>query len=152
MVRYPPVRVGRRFCVGVRKGRHHTKVTYSTLPWVPRWGELCRVGSVLCVGINTTISWKTTGLSSSFPILIGYLPYLTITLPTQAKFPSLTWVPTLISPPHATLTAKHTQTCLTLPHPTAKDWLNIRPKRLTKLGWNDPWGPKRPVTKTRPDM
>ena len=55
----------------------------------------------------------------SFPILIGYLPYLTITLSAQAKFPSLSFVPTLISPPQAILTTKQTQTCLTLPHPTA---------------------------------
>ena len=98
---------------------------------------------------TSKLSWSW---SWSFPTLIGYLPYLTITLPTQAKFPSLTWVPTLISPPHATLTTKHSQTCITLPHPTAIDWLNIRPKRLAKLGWNDSWGPKRPVTKARPDM
>ena len=36
------VEVGRRFYVGVRKGRHHTKVTYSTLPY-PEYqgGESC---------------------------------------------------------------------------------------------------------------
>ena len=43
-VRYTTVGVGRLFYVGVKQGRHHTKVTYSTLPWAPSWGQLCWVG------------------------------------------------------------------------------------------------------------
>ena len=76
-------------------------------------------------------------------VLIGYLPYLTSTLLGQAKFPitdlsnyifqSATRYPNLTHP-----ITKHTQTCLMLPYPTARHWLNTGPKRLTELGLNDP--------------
>ena len=58
------------------------------------WTGLLRLTSDQTIFIVSLVHWAPNWV----------LPYLTSTLPTQAKFPFLTWVPNLSSPPHATLT------------------------------------------------
>ena len=102
-----------------------------------------------CASINTTLSWIP-----NYPYLSIGIPYpITYpTLPTVGKIPLLTLsiYPTFpinvtsayIPVPTSHYLLLHTPTCISPPYIIATALLNIRPKRPTKLGRNDP-GPKR---------
>ena len=158
--------VGRVSYLGrVKQGNYHTHVLYiipnpnytlpKPYPFIitypihhPALGT--QTGRVLPgASINTTLPCIPT---HPYPSIVISYPSTYPTLPTVGKIPlpTLSIYPTYtihvtsayIPVPTSQYLLLHTPTCISLFYTIARAQLNIRPKRPTKLGRNDP-GPKR---------